>query len=321
MKNNIIYIPIKKILSSFRLVFFVSILFFISHFSPLISEAHAQEQKLKVSPVIINVTLSPGKTYNHEVAIENLSSSPLPLRATLSDFMTGGEEGGYIFEETRANPLLSWIELNETEFILNPKEKKTLQMTITTPQSIPVGGYYGVLFFEPVPQDDQTNVTKINSKIGVLMLANIGVADPNAKQAEILAFETNMFNTHGTVPLLLRVKNVALQFFSAKPLLTITPVIGWNGQVKEIELEEKIIFPGNVRRWTEENTIHDLAPNIYKAQIAVSTGNGQTMQDEHYFIVFPIMQAVIVSTIVIVLVFLLAKRKRLGKALQALIRS
>lgn len=283
-------------------------------------QVHAQEQKLKVSPVIINVTLSPGKVHEHEVTIENLSAAPLPLRATLSDFLSGGEEGGYIFEETRTNPLLSWIKLNETEFILSPKEKKTLQMTITTPNAIPVGGYYGVLFFEPVQQGDQVSVTKINSKIGVLMLANIGVADPNTKRAEILAFETDFINTDGTVPFLLRVKNIALNFFSAKPKLTITPMIDWKGQTKEIELEEKIIFPGNVRRWTEERTIQDLTPNVYKAQIVVSTGNGQTVQDEHYFIVFPITHAVIAGALILLILFLIIKRKRLGRALHALIR-
>lgn len=284
-------------------------------------KAMAAEQTLRVSPVIINVTLSPGKTYNHEVAIENLSSSPLPLRATLRDFMTGGEEGGYIFEETKANPLLSWIKLDESEFILNPKEKKTVQMTITTPKSIPVGGYYGVLFFEPVQQGDQSQATKVNTKVGVLMLANIGVQDPNAKKAEILAFSTDFIHTNGRVPFLLRVKNIALNFFAAKPNLTITPLIGWNMQDKEFALEEKIIFPGNVRRWTMETTVQDLSPNIYKAQMAVSTGNGQIITNEKYFIVFPFVYALVTIVVITIAFLLICKRTRLRKAVQALFTS
>jgi hypothetical protein len=294
--------------------------FLTSHVSPLTSTAHAQEQTLKVSPVIINVVLSPDKISSQSVTIQNLSAQPMPLRATLSDFITGGEEGGYIFEETKTNPLLSWITLDEFEFILSPKEKKTIQMTILTPKSIPVGGYYGVLFFEPVAQGDQSRVTKINSKVGVLMLANVGVQDLNAKRAEILDFSTDELNTDGNPTFLLRVKNTALNFFSAKPNITIAPLIGWNTPKTEIGLEEKVIFPGNVRRWTEESKVRDLSPNLYKAQITVSTGNGQTVNAEQYFVVFPIAQAITLIVIVIVLVFLIMKRKRLGKAIKALIR-
>lgn len=282
--------------------------------------AYAQEQTLRVSPAIITITLSPGKTYNHEITIENLSDAPLPLRATLSDFMTGGEDGGYVFEETKSNPLLSWIAMNETEFILNPKEKKTVQMTITTPKSIPVGGYYGVLFFEPVAQRDQTTTTRINAKVGVLMLANIGVPDPNAKKADILTFDPGLFYNEGTVPFILRVKNISLNFFSAKPNLSMTPILPFGNGSRQFELEEKTIFPGNIRRWSEDNTVTDLQPNIYKATMAVSTGNGQVVSAEKYFIVLPLVQLFILFVVITLIVFIVVKRKRIRKAVTILFR-
>ncbi len=282
-------------------------------------QANAAEQTLRVSPVIINLSLSPGKTHTHEVTIENMTSSPLPLRATLNDFITSGEEGGYIFEESKTNPLLSWITLNENEFILGPKEKKTLQMTIHTPKSIPVGGYYGVLFFEPVLMGAPTESTRVNAKVGILMLANIGVIDPNARRAEILDFSLPSFNQESTVPVLLRVKNIALNFFSAKPTITIQPLIPYSGR-QTIELEEKIIFPSNVRRWTEESRVKDLSPNIYKANLSVSTGNGQTITSEKYFVVFPFAQAFGVIAVILILLFLFTRRKRVVEAIRALIR-
>ncbi len=281
--------------------------------------AYAQEQTLRVSPVIMNLSLSPDKTIQQEVTIENLSSSPMPLRASFNDFITSGEEGGYIFEESKTNPLLSWVSLSENEFILGPKEKKTLQMAIQTPKSIPVGGYYGVLFFEPVLVNAPTDATRVNAKVGILMLANIGVPDPNAKKAEILDFSLPYWNQEGTVPLLLRVKNIALNFFSAKPDLTVEPLIPATSKQK-IELEEKIIFPGGVRRWTEEAKIQGLSPNIYRAALTVSTGNGQTITDERYFIVFPFAHAFGLVLVLIFLLFIILKRKRFSEAIKALIR-
>ena len=155
-------------------------------FGFLPQHVHAAGQSLRVSPVIINVALSPDKTYTHEVTIENLTNAPMPLKASFNDFITTGEEGGYVFQDTKTNPLLSWSTLSESEFILSPKEKKKLQLTIHTPKQIPLGGYYGVLFFEPVIQNSQPTTTTINSKIGILMLANVGVPDPKAKKAEIV---------------------------------------------------------------------------------------------------------------------------------------
>jgi hypothetical protein len=309
----------KKLIKLLTIIIVIGYLY--SPFSILYShKALAQQQTLRVSPVIINVTLSPGKTHTHEVTIENLSNAPVPLRASLSDFMTSGEEGGYIFEETKDNPLLDWIQLDENEFILNPKEKKTLRMKIVTPNSIQVGGYYGVLFFEPVAQADQSAITKVNAKIGVLMLANIGIPDPNAKHAEILAFETEMLNSSGTVPFLLRVKNVSLNFFSAKPHLTVTPLISLGSEPKQFDLEEKTIFPGNIRRWTENTTVENLPPNIYKAQISVSSGNGQVVTAEKYIVVLPLVPAGIIAATILFVLFLIVKRKRLGKTAKAIFR-
>lgn len=278
-------------------------------------------QVLRVSPIIINVPLSPGQVYPHEVTIENLTDNPLPLHASLSDFQTTGEEGGYIFAETHNNPLLSWITLSDTELILNPKEKKTIQATITTPQSIPLGGYYGMLFFEVIPLTEVLGGTQVVPKIGVLLLANVGVPDPNAKNAEILTFTTGLFHDTTQLPLLLRVKNISLHYFTAKPILTISPLIPLLQNKEDIHyLEEKIVFQGNVRRWEEALTLKDASPNIYKASLKVSTGNGQVVTEEKYFVIFPLMKAVVGIIILAVILFIIRKRKRLGKAIRALIK-
>ena len=284
-------------------------------------KAYAAQQTLRVSPVIINVALSPSKTTTNEVTIENLTNTPLPLQATLNDFVTGGEEGGYVFEDSKTNPLLSWINLSDKEFILNPKEKKKIMMTIKTPPTIPVGGYYGVLFFQPILQNATTQTTQVSTKIGILMLANLDVPDDGRQKANILAFTPSQLSQDGTVPFLLRVQNTSLNFFTAKPILTINPVLPGSEIQKPIYLEEKLIFPDKVRRWTQDQTIHDLSPNIYKVHLAVSTGSGQTITTDKYVVVFPVIKALGIFLIVVIIIFLTVKRKRLRLAMQALFHS
>lgn len=277
-------------------------------------------QIFNVSPAIINVPLSPGKKYSYKVTVTNLSNRPLPLQASLNDFQTTGEEGDYLFADTKTNPLLSWINLSQTDLVINPKESKPVTLTIATPKNIPFGGYYGILFFQPVLQN-ATQTTQVIPRVGILLLADIGVPDPNAPQANILTFTTGLLHEDTTIPLLLRVKNISLHFFTAKPILTISPLLSFHHQeVSPTYLEDKLIFQGKVRRWEQTITLPDTQPNIYKVHLAVSTGNDKYVVQDKYIVVFPFTKAIFVLLGLIILTFFITKRKRLKKAFTALFR-
>ncbi len=286
-----------------------------------IQPAHAagqekQTQLLRISPVIVPLTLSPGKTIVYDAQVENLTQSPLLIRMLLSDFDPATEDGGYVFLDTKANPLLSWISLSDTEFILEAKTKKKIQVTINTPSRIPFGGYYGLLFFEPVLPKIQQG-TLVSTRIGMLMLANIGVGSQQ-KPGEILDFSIGSFmKQKGQLPLLLRVKNNSLGFFTAKPRLSISRIFG----TTEIQpLEEKFVFPGKVRRWEEKRSLKDATIGIYKASVQVSTGNGQSVHAEKLFLIFPFTSVGISLLVILMLLFLITKRDRLKKTLSILLR-
>ncbi len=279
----------------------------------------AAAQSIRISPIIINLTLSPGKTASHEATIENLSDTPLPLRAEMNNFSVSDEDGGYNFSGSNTHTLLSWITLDQKEYILQPREKKKITIHITTPKSIALGGYYGMLFFEPVQQNTE-NATMVNSKIGILMLANIGVPDPKAKKADIKEFSHPLVTMDGTLPITLRVKNISLNFFTAKPSVTMTPLLGRQRTSQPKYLEEKIIFPDKVRRWEDNTSINGLNPNIYRTTIAVSTGNGQQEIQTDYIIVLPSIPTIAIIVVTICVIFLISIRKRLKKALHELIR-
>lgn len=278
--------------------------------------ANNTSQILRISPVIINVNLSPGKTYRYQVTLTNLTDHPIPLQATLNDFLTTGEEGGYIFEDSRTNPLLSWITLSQQEVILSAKESKKIDLTVTTPKNIPFGGYYGLLFFEPVSQGWPLQETHIVPRVGILMLANIGTSDPNAKKAQILTFDTGLLHETATIPLLLRVKNISLHFFTAKPIITVSPVIPLPVKpAGQLILQDKIMFQDKIRRWEQQITLPYTLPDIYKVHMAVSVGDGDYVSQDNYIIVFPYKETGIAAVIIIIAGFLVIKRKRLKRAL------
>ncbi len=203
-----------------------------------------QRYTIRVSPLIIPLSLSPQKTIKHEILIENLSNKPYPIRINFSDFIST-EDGGYVFPERNTSPLLSWIRVKPTEFIIPARAKQKIILTITTPKNIPIGGYYGMLFFEPVlPVSNKS--TQIISRVGVLLLGNVGVVDEKAQKAQILTFSLPHLIFDRKTTLLFRVKNISLHHFTGKPILSLSPLFG---EYTKQFLEEKIVFPGKIRRW------------------------------------------------------------------------
>src|SRR5260370_29050744 len=109
-----------------------------------------------------------------------------------------------------------------------------------------------MLFFQPVLPETSPDATRVVSKIGILLLADIGVPDNASKQADILTFATGLLHQDNQIPLLLRVKNTSLHFFTAKPILTFSPLLHLPSSPKPPSfLEDKIIFQGKIRRWEQ----------------------------------------------------------------------
>lgn len=272
-------------------------------------------QLLRISPVIVHLPLSPSDTLRYDVTVENLRSVPLPLRLSKSDFSSESEDGGYVFTDSAKNPLLQWMSFSENEFILNAGEKRTITMTVQTPSTIDAGGYYGVVFFEPVlPQSDRQ--TTVSTRIGMLVLGTLGFSEEQ-KNAEILTYTLPFVSMPDSLPLTLRVKNTGLNFFTAKPIVTLRPILGHE---KKHFIEEKIIFPNTVRRWENKLPIEQTPFGIYNATLSVSTGNGDSITKSQWILILP---NVYVSTILIVVffaVFILLFRRRLKEALKAFVQ-
>jgi hypothetical protein len=269
---------------------------------------------LTVYPVIIDVPLLPGQQLTKQITLENLSNQPMPLRANLTDFQTEDEDGGYVFPDTHTNPLLSWTRISPSEIILPARSKQTVTLTITTPKNVPVGGYYGMLFFEPVAKSP-TQTTQILGRVGVLLLGSIGVPDPHIPAAQILSFAHPLIIQSQTLPFTLRIKDLALQHFTAKPILTILPLFG--RQQKQY-LEEKVVFPGKVRRWQSDLAL-PTGIGLYTITLAVSSGNGQQVTQKSTVIVFPYVPVLIAALMLIVAVLSWRKRRQLKKAFTILI--
>lgn len=297
----------------------ISVIFFFVLLVQFVPLSHAQSNPksiLRVSPVILNLALDPGKTITQELTVENLLDTPLPVRLTLNDFGITDEDGGYSFPDSQKNPLLSWITLETKDMIIPAKSKRTIQMTIQIPKTVPVGGYYGVVFFEPVfPAISKT--TQINAKVGMVMLANIGIPNSQKLPGEIVQFNLpNFIQNPQNIDFFLRVKNSSLYHFTAKPILTFKPIFG---KPTKVIVEDKVVFPGKTRRWNVPVS-PEIGYGIYNTKLAVALGNGKQITTNTLVFVIPVTQIMIALIILGGIVLIFRNKTRIKKALKTLIK-
>lgn len=297
-----------------KLLTSISILALVTFLSPI--PANAQEkftpkQMIRVSPVILKVKLEPGTTQNYQIKVENLLDAPMPLKASAEGFDASDEEYGVtVLDQPQASPLMDWISLDEKDAILPARTSRDFNIKIAVPGKVPIGGYYAMIFFTPVFPN-----VPVSSKIGVLALANIGVQEKNKAEIVTFDFDKALFEK-GPIQTTIRVKNTSLNYFTAKPSLTIKPLFG---QELTFELEEKTILPGKIRRWQRAFDLGNLYGGIYTAKLSVSLGNGDYIYSTARFLGFPVKKALATTLIVAMLLYVLRYRKRVIKALRELI--
>lgn len=295
------------------LLSFLSLFFFVTPPSYGQSPPLDSSELLRLSPVIFTPTLNPGTRTEYVLTIENLTDQGYPATLTFEGFDTTSELGGYTFNN--APSLLSrWMEIPEKEILLPAQSKKEVRFYLNISSRVPLGGYYGVIFVNPILTQNPENIV-LAPKVGALLLANIGVPEDQKDKITILDFSPEFFSENGISNYTLRIQNRSLFHYTAKPILNIYPLFG---KEQKIFGEEKFIFPGKIRRWEESITLSK-TPNIYKTVMNISVGDGQQIQKTAYIIVFPVKTVLMIIIVIIVALFLIFQHKRVNKALRILL--
>lgn len=278
----------------------------------IVSASSAQTKPkgiFSVSPAILNISLSPGKLYTYDIKIANLLSSPLPVRAEIDRVLGEEDTGG-------ASSIASWAKISESDMIIPAHSNKTIRLTIQTPNKIPLGGYYGTLFLQPISPVKSAASQYVQGRAGVVILANVGVPDQSAR-AEI---QNVSFEKSAPAHRLLRfdVKNLSLYHFSAKSQLVVKPLLG---DTKTFDVNEKIILPGKTRNWEETIAWPYRFFNIYDVRLLVSVGNGEQIVYQSRYIDLPYKMIAVIALLAVIIPISYKRRKKLRKALRILIKN
>jgi hypothetical protein len=280
------------------------------------SNCYALEQSIRVSPIVSDLQLTPGKPTTINLSIENLSSTSLGIHAEASGM---DETSQNIFADQLPSVMTKWTSIASPDIVLDPLSQKTIEVIITPPKDAKQSGYYETIFLTPIISNKKESSSPVVlTRIGAIVLGTIGTLDYNdlVKKISIRNFrpEKYIFDK-GPATLTFSVENKYFTHFTAKPFLTIKPLFG---QEKTTLPEEKRILPGASKNWKLQAT---LEKNIfYKASLAISVGNGNQVLAKTWVIVLPYRNIFLLIILLTLLYLVLFQRNRVKKAIFALFK-
>ncbi|GAI37810.1 unnamed protein product, partial [marine sediment metagenome] len=107
---------------------------------------------LSVNPQIFELDVFPGEKHPKRINVGNLSEVAIPITVRVTDFTAAEDSGEMLFDESSQDPSFAsrkWFEIENPNFILEPKETKKVHFTIEVPENAEPGGHYAVMLFEP----------------------------------------------------------------------------------------------------------------------------------------------------------------------------
>src|SRR6266404_4389034 len=107
--------------------------------TPTVAYAAIPRQSLRVSPIINDLKLTPGKPTTVTLTVENISQNPVGIHAEI----TGNDVlGDAPLDEQKPSAMVDWTSLSTNDLVLGEKEKKVITVTINPPANVGQNGYY-----------------------------------------------------------------------------------------------------------------------------------------------------------------------------------
>lgn len=140
------------------------------------------ELNITTSPLPLSLKAKPGESVSTDLRIQNSGRKTERLKINLMKFSAYGEEGKPELKEREAgDDYFDWVKFSEKEFLVEPKEWKTIKMTVDLPQDAAFGYYYAVTFTR-AEQKEASGQLKSGVEGGAATLVLLEAETPNAKR-------------------------------------------------------------------------------------------------------------------------------------------
>jgi hypothetical protein len=146
---------------------------------------------ISTTPVVANLQTKPGVATSTKIQVKNNNLTTEHIKVSLLRFTSNNENGQpELIEPDQNDEFVKWVNFSETKFDAEPNVWKTIDVTITPPQSAAFGYYYSVVFTRDDATGNQSKVTNLNGAVAIPILLDVN-APGEVRQAEITSFKSN----------------------------------------------------------------------------------------------------------------------------------
>lgn len=214
---------------------------------------------LEIAPPVVNFAVEAGETINSEIAIRDVSTSPLLVTSEINDFTASGDEDGnpkVLTEATEKSPysIIDWVS-PFPQMALEPKQIQKLPLKIQVPANAAPGGYYGVIRFTATPPDGESTSVSLAPSLGALVMIRVkGQAEEKLTIAEFSMAQKGKKSTFFEgIPFdfVERLENEGNVYEQPTGNILIKDMFGKPVANVNVNPDSRNVLPGSIRKFTQ----------------------------------------------------------------------
>jgi hypothetical protein len=280
-------------------------------------------QGMQISPTLVDLNASRGKTYEIKLNVVNITSSNLVYTPSVDDFTAANETGAPKITTDSNLPtsasIKTWV-TTVSKLNLKSQQQSTIKAQITIPDNAEPGGHYGVLRFSGAAPELETTGVGLSASAGVLILIRVDGAI--TEKADVASFYTATKNTKADPEISENSFNQT-SFFEESPVLFVTRIKNdgnihikpfgnievrdmFGGIVKTLKVNESKsnVLPKSTRLFEAEIN-KDWMFGKYTANLSVGYGTtGQALTNTITFWVIPYKLIFVALIIITTLIYI-----------------
>jgi hypothetical protein len=202
-------------------------------------------QKLRVSPVKIEITTDPGETATRTIQLANQGTVPFTVRVQLSDYYVR-PDGTFVFTPPghASYSCAAWMKVPFDKIDLAPHEIRDYPMVLEVPKEVEPGEHHSSVLFSLSTNDAQSSGLQVNGRVGTLVLVKVrGGEESELGEVGSLVVRRKMLSRRVESTLPFRVKgNVHLNVIED---LTVFNILG--REVGRVTGSPETVLPGSTR--------------------------------------------------------------------------
>ena len=240
------------------------------------------QMTLEVNPIRAEHQIEAGASETNVIEVRNAGSQAARVKVQAQDWQMN-RKGEVAFARAGSTPgsLSPWLEINPTDFQIEPGQTKEIRYTLTVPTGARTGSYHEAIIVEGMPSQQGPPSPKkmaIHGRFGVMIYETVGKPDIRARFTDF-----QVLPERNQVKFVVSLANAGTAHFRPKKS-KVTIKNNQGQEVAKIDIPDAPVLPGASRDVEFFQELR-LPPGQYQAVAMVDVGQRDLLARQQLFTV------------------------------------